>query len=35
MKGKRFSDEQIVTILEEAECKIATVQEICRKHGAT
>ncbi len=35
MKGKRFSDVQIVTILKEAECKISTVQEICRKHGVS
>ncbi len=35
MKGKRFSDEQIVTILKEAECKTSTVQEICRKHGVS
>ena len=35
MKGKRISDEQIVTILKEAECKTSTAQEICRKHGAS
>lgn len=33
MKGKQFSEETIVRILKEAECKTATVQEICRKHG--
>lgn len=33
MKGKRFSEETIVRILQEAECKTTTVQEICRKHG--
>ncbi len=33
MKGKRFSEETIVRILKEAECKTTTVQEICRKHG--
>ena len=35
MKGKRFSEERIVTILKEAECKTSTVQEICRKHGVS
>jgi len=33
MKGKRFSEEAIVRILKEAECRTSTVQEICRKHG--
>ena len=32
MKRKRFSPEQIIKILKEAELGI-TVQELCRKHG--
>ena len=35
MKGKRFSEETIVRILREAECKTSTVQEICRKNGVS
>ena len=33
MKGKRFSQEKIIQILKEAECKISTIGELCRKHG--
>ncbi len=33
MKGKRFSEEKIVKILQESECKTATVGELCRNHG--
>ncbi len=33
MKGKRFSEESIIKILKEAECRTATVLELCRKHG--
>jgi putative transposase len=32
---KRFSDEQIVVILREAEAGGKTVAEICRKHGVS
>ena len=35
MKRKRFTEEQIVTILKEAECKTSTIQEVCRKHGVS
>ena len=35
MKGKRFSDEKIVKILQEAECKTISVGELCRKHGVS
>jgi putative transposase len=33
MKGKRFSEERIVKVLDEAECRKSTVLELCRKHG--
>ncbi len=33
MKGTRFSQEKIIGILKEAECKTSTVGELCRKHG--
>ena len=32
MKGKRFSEEQIIGILKEAEAGAAT-KELCRRHG--
>ncbi len=32
MKGKRFSEEQIIAILKEAEAGGAT-KELCRRHG--
>jgi putative transposase len=35
MKGKRFSQEKIIGILKEAECKTSTVGELCRKHGVS
>ena len=34
MKRKRFSDEQIVGILQEA-AGASTVSEVCRRHGVT
>ena len=34
MKRKRFSDEQIVGILQEA-AGASTVREVCRRHGVT
>jgi len=33
MKGRRFSEEEIIGILKEAECKTSTIGELCRKHG--
>lgn len=33
MKRKRFSPEQVVTILREAETSQLSVPELCRKHG--
>ena len=33
MKSKRFSQEKIIGILKEAECKTSTIGELCRKHG--
>lgn len=35
MKKKRFSEEQIVRILREAEKKERTIGEICKEHGVT
>ncbi len=35
MKGTRFSQEKIIGILKEAECKTSTVGELCRKHGVS
>ena len=35
MKQKRFREEQIVRILQEAECKSTTVAELCRRHGVS
>ena len=35
MKGKRFSQEKIIGILKEAECKTSTICELCRKHGVS
>lgn len=32
MRGKRFSEEQIISILKEADAGLATA-ELCRKHG--
>jgi putative transposase len=34
MKGKRFSEEQIIKVLKEAEAGIA-VAELCRRHGVS
>ena len=35
MKRKRFSEEQIVRILQEAERGEATVAELCKTHGVS
>lgn len=34
MKGKRFSEEQIIGVLKEAEAGVKT-SELCRRHGVT
>ena len=34
MKGKRYSEEQIIKVLREAEAGM-TVAEVCRKHGVS
>jgi putative transposase len=34
MKGKRFSEEQIIKVLKEAEAGVA-VAELCRRHGVS
>lgn len=34
MKGKRFTEEQIITVLKESEAGAAT-KELCRRHGIT
>jgi putative transposase len=34
MKGKRYTEEQIIKILRDAEAG-ATVSEVCRKHGVS
>ena len=33
MKGTGFSQEKIIGILKEAECKTGTIGELCRRHG--
>ena len=35
MKGTRFSEERIIGILKEADCKTSTIGEVCRKHGVS
>ena len=35
MKGTRFSQERIIGILKEADCKTSTISELCRKHGVS
>lgn len=35
MKRKRFTDEQIIRILKEAEREDKTVAEVCRAHGVS
>ena len=35
MKGKRFSEEQIIRVLREAERQDRTVSEVCRAHGVS
>jgi putative transposase len=32
MKGKKFTDEQIIAVLKEAEAG-ATIKDVCRRHG--
>lgn len=34
MKGKRFSEEQVIGVLKEADSGVATT-EVCRRHGIT
>ena len=35
MKSTRFSEERIIGILKEADCKTSTIGELCRKHGVS
>jgi len=35
MKRKRFTDEQIIRILKQAEREDKTVAEVCREHGVS
>ena len=35
MKGTRFSQERIIGILKEADCKTSTIGALCRKHGVS
>gem|GEM_PF-802170 len=35
MKRKRFSEEQIIRILKEAEQEHRTISEVCREHGVS
>jgi putative transposase len=35
MKRSRFSEEQIVTILAEADCGEQTIGDVCRAHGVS
>ena len=35
MKGTRFSEERIIGILKEADCKTSTIGELCRKQGVS
>lgn len=35
MKLKRFSEEQIIRILNEADKGTKTIQDLCRQHGVT
>ena len=35
MKSARFSQEKIIGILKEADCKTGTIGDLCRKHGVS
>jgi putative transposase len=35
MKGTRFSQERIIGILKEADCKTSSIGELCRRHGVS
>ena len=35
MKGARFSQERIIGILKEADCKTSSIGELCRRHGVS
>ena len=35
MKQKRFKQEQIIQILQEADCQTITIGELCRRHGVS
>jgi len=35
MKSTRISQERIIGILKEADCKTSTIGELCRKHGVS
>ena len=35
MKGTRFSEERIIGILKERDCKASRIGELCRKHGVS
>jgi putative transposase len=35
MKSARFSQEKIIGILKEADCKTSTIGDLCRKHGVS